>query len=144
MTKQYEQPGVFMSDKACQQQSSGFCNLDYLLVNLGRNEATAMRLVALFLQNYPVLSERMTLALEAEDHIALRDVLHDIRSSCVLFSGHHCVGLAKKFEDSVRDHLDNTGDGDARSGWKTMADALLDCMHCMASELKAFLANRQK
>lgn len=132
-----------MSDKACQPRSSGFCDLDYLLVNLGQNEATAKRLIALFLQNYPVLSERMRAALEADDLVTLRDALHDIRSSCVLFSGYRCVDLAKDLEDSVRAYLDMGSVQDSRRDWSRMVDAIVDCMHCMAAELKVFLAERQ-
>ena len=47
------------------QQPEGFCNLDYLVVHLGRNETTAMHLVDLFLEHYPVLAQRMLAALEA-------------------------------------------------------------------------------
>ncbi|MCG2577694.1 Hpt domain-containing protein [Dechloromonas sp. XY25] len=131
-----------MSDLGFTQQDSGFCNLDYLMVNLGRNEATTMRLVGLFLENYPALSERLNLALEAGDSVALLDALHNIRSSCVLFSGHRCVDLAKAFEESVRDHMDKAPSSDVLSDWKLMAESLIACMHCMASEMKVFLAGR--
>lgn len=132
-----------MSDLGFSQQNGSFCNLDYLMVNLGRNEATAMRLVGLFLENYPVLSERLSLALEAGDYAALLDALHDIRSSCVLFSGYRCVNLVKSFEESIRDHMERTNSGDIRGDWKVIAESLMACMHCMASEMSLFVAARQ-
>lgn len=132
-----------MSDLGFKQQNGSFCNLDYLMVNLGRNEATAVRLVGLFLENYPTLSERLSQALKASDSAALLDALHDIRSSCVLFSGHRCVDLAKNFEESVRDHLEQAHPGDIPGDWNVLAESLVACMHCMASEMKAFLASRQ-
>ncbi len=133
-----------MSNESCHQQEGGFCNLDYLMVNLGRNEATTMRLVGIFLENYPLLTQRMLVSLESGDYPVLRDVLHDIRSSCVLFSGQRCVDLARGFEDAVRRHLDQ-GDGLVNPDeWKTMADSLANCMRGMAAEMKQFLANRQR
>ena len=124
------------------QQPEGFCNLDYLMVHLGRNEATAMHLVELFLQHYPVLVQRMFAALETGDDAALRDAVHEIRSNCVLFSGHRCVDLAKGFEDSIRQHLEQ-GDGvERQSDWSPMVEALSNCLHCMADEMRVFLANK--
>ena len=131
-----------MSNKGRRQQSESFCNLDYLMVTLGRNEATAMRLVAMFLENYPLLCQRMYAALEAGDPVALRNSLHDIRSGCVLFSGQCCVDLARGFEDSLRRHLDSGHALDGGEEWKTMADTLANCLHCMASEMRNFLAGK--
>ena len=131
-----------MSNKGRHQQSESFCNLDYLMVTLGRNEATAMRLVAMFLENYPLLCQRMYAALEAGDPVALRNSLHDIRSGCVLFSGQCCVDLARGFEDSLRRHLDSGHALDGGEDWKTMADTLANCLHCMASEMRNFLAGK--
>lgn len=129
-----------MSNKGRHQRSEGFCNLDYLMVTLGRNEATAMRLVAMFLENYPLLCQRMYAALEADDQVALRNAIHNIRSGCVLFSGQCCVDLARGFEDSLRRHLDNGHALDSREDWKAMADTLANCLHSMASEMRNFLA----
>jgi HPt (histidine-containing phosphotransfer) domain-containing protein len=126
-----------MSENGLPRFQGGYCNLDYLLQNLGRNEETAMRLVGLFLENYPGLLERMKLALEATDHAALRNALHDIRSSCVLFSGHHCVDLAKRFEDSVRMYPSRDGALSTKDDWMSMADALCNCLNCMAAEMKS-------
>ncbi|MFN4326648.1 MAG: Hpt domain-containing protein [Azonexus sp.] len=129
-----------MSNKGRHTQSERFCNLDYLMVTLGRNEATAMRLVAMFLENYPLLCQRMYAALEADDAVALRNALHDIRSGCVLFSGQRCVDLARGFEDSLRRHLDHGHTLGSREDWRTMVDTLANCLHCMASEMRSFLA----
>lgn len=102
-----------------------------------------MRLVGIFLENYPLLTQRMHASLECGDYPVLRDVLHDIRSSCVLFSGQRCVDLARGFEDAVRRHLDR-GDGFASPDeWKATADSLADCLRGMASEMTQFLADRQ-
>ena len=125
------------------QQPEGFCNLDYLVVHLGRNEATAMHLVDLFLEHYPVLAQRMLAALEADDYAGLRDAVHEIRSNCVLFSGHHCVDLAKGFEDSIRQHLEQGDGADTRSDWRPMVEALTNCLHCMANEMRTFKASQQ-
>ena len=103
-----------------------------------------MRLVGIFLENYPLLTQRMLTSLEAGDYQLLRDALHDIRSSCVLFSGQRCVDLARGFEDAVRRHLDQ-GDGLVNPAeWKMMADSLASCMSGMAAEMTEFLAGRQR
>lgn len=116
----------------------GYCNLDYLLQNLGRNEETAKRLAGLFLTNYPNLLERMLLALSAGDHPALKNALHDIRSSCVLFSGHQCVDIARRFEDSLRRNATQADAMLAGDDWGLMAEALCNCLNCMAFEMKAY------
>lgn len=126
-----------MSENGLPRFQGGYCNLDYLLQNLGRNEETAMRLVSLFLENYPGLLERMVHALGADDHAALRNALHDIRSSCVLFSDHHCVDIAKRFEDSVRMHPTRGDALHCNDDWTLMAEALCNCLNCMAAEMKS-------
>lgn len=133
-----------MFNEGCHQQGDSYCNLDYLLVNLGRNEATAVRLVGIFLENYPVLSQRMRDALDSGDLIALRDALHDVRSSCVLFSGQRSVSLARNFEDAVRTVIAQGGAEEIPCEWAAMADSLSNYMRCMAEEMKVFLAERQK
>lgn len=133
-----------MSEKGRQQLRSSYCDLDYLLVNLGRNKATAMRLVGLFLQNLPNLSERLNDSLDSRDRMALRDALHNIRSSCVLFSGHRCVDLAKDLEDSLRSHAELGGGEEIWHDWKIMADALLNCLQCMADEMSVFVTKNQE
>lgn len=127
-----------MSENGFPRFQGGYCNLDYLLQNLGRNEETARRLAGLFLENYPGLLERMMLALRAGDHPALKNALHDIRSSCVLFSGHHCVDLARRFEDSLREYASQADAMRAGDDWALMAEALSSCLNCMASEMKIY------
>ena len=109
------------------------CNLEYLLVNLGRNQATANRLIRLFLENSPALCQRLMEAVERGDRVAVKDALHDIRSSCVLFSGHCCVDLAKKFEVALRDDQRSANGGHAE--WRAMATSLCACVQRMADEL---------
>jgi HPt (histidine-containing phosphotransfer) domain-containing protein len=109
------------------------CNLEYLLVNLGRNQATANRLIRLFLENSPALCQRLMEAVERGDRVAVKDALHDIRSSCVLFSGHCCVDLAKNFEVALRDDQRSANGGHAE--WRAMAVSLCACVQSMADEL---------
>lgn len=127
-----------MSENRFPRFQGGYCNLDYLLQNLGRNEETAKRLAGLFLENYPGLLERMMLALRAGDRPALKNALHDIRSSCVLFSGHQCVDIARRFEDSLREHASQADAMLARDDWALMAESLCSCLNCMASEMKGY------
>lgn len=129
-----------MSEKSSNLQGDSLCNLEYLIVNLGRNQATAERLIQLFLDNHLLLIGRMQEALEAEDVPALKDALHDIRSSCVLFSGHQCVDLAKAFEKALHDGNGRWSEGDA--DWHSMATALSRCMLCMADELSSYLEQK--
>ncbi|MBS1131659.1 MAG: Hpt [Proteobacteria bacterium] len=119
-----------MAERISNLQGDSLCNLEYLLVNLGRNHATAERLIKLFLESHLVLIQRMQDALKSADIPVLKDALHDIRSSCVLFSGHRCVDLAREFEQAVHE-----GEGD----WNSMADSLSQCMLCMAGELASYL-----
>ncbi|WP_295009459.1 Hpt domain-containing protein [uncultured Dechloromonas sp.] len=127
-----------MSENGFPRFQGGYCNLDYLLQNLGRNEETAKRLAGLFLENYPGLLERMMQALRAGDRPALKNALHDIRSSCVLFSGHHCVDIARRFEESLREHASQAEAMLAKDDWELMAETLCNCLSCMASEMKAY------
>lgn len=129
-----------MSERSGNAQSDSLCNLEYLLVNLGRNQATAERLIKLFLDNHLVLIRRMKEALGAGDVPALKDALHDIRSSCVLFSGHRCVDLAREFERALCEVEDQGVGIDA--DWDSMATALSQCMLCMAGELTSYLDNK--
>lgn len=124
-----------MSERISNLQCDSLCNLEYLLVNLGRNQATAERLIKLFLENHLVLIQRMEDALKAGDVSALKDALHDIRSSCVLFSGHQCVDLARGFEQAVHDEA---GQGNGVE-WNSMAASLSQCMLRMAGELTSYL-----
>ena len=44
--------------------------------------------------------------------------------------------------DSLRRHLENGNPLDGREDWRTMADTLANCLHCMASEMRNFLAGK--
>jgi len=129
-----------MSESSCNQKGNNFCNLEYLLVNLGRNQATAERLILLFLDNAPVLCQRLEEAAMQGDLPAMKDTLHDIRSSCALFSGHQCVDQARDIEYAVREQLAKTSVEKIAVDWRMMIAPLCDCMHSMAGELKAYLA----
>ena len=88
------------------------CNLDYLLINLGRNEEAAKRLVHLFLDNYPNLIGRLDESLANQDLPTLQRVVHDIRGSCVLFSARDCLDQTHRIENMLRDALaHNEGHG---------------------------------
>jgi HPt (histidine-containing phosphotransfer) domain-containing protein len=118
------------------------CNLEYLLVNLGRNQATADRLIRLFLENSSALSQRLMEAVARGDRVAVKDALHDIRSSCVLFSGHRCVDLARKFEVALRDDQHSSNGGHAE--WQAMAESLCACVQRMADELGAHVNSKDQ
>lgn len=122
-----------MSESGSNQGDESLCNLEYLLVNLGRNQATADRLIRLFRENSPALCQRLMEAVERGDRGALKDALHDIRSSCVLFSGNRCVDLARKFEIALREEQRFSSDG--QSEWLAMASSLCACVQGMAEEL---------
>lgn len=82
------------------------CSLDYLLVNLGRNELAAKRLVQLFLDNVPNLVERLEMSARNGDLHALQSVVHDVRGHCVLFSAHRCLEKSRFLENALRDALE--------------------------------------
>lgn len=124
-----------MSGEQAKPEGTGLCNLEFLLVNLGRNRVTAERLIELYLQNYPVLCQRLQHAVQQDDRTALRDALHDIRSSCVLFSGQECVDQARTFEAAVRDESQAA----KREEWTLLTASLCNCLQRMADELKAYL-----
>jgi len=125
-----------MSERGSNQGDGSLCNLEYLLVNLGRNQAMAERLIRLFLETYPGLCQRLLEAAGIGDRSVLKDTLHDIRSSCVLFSAHQCVELARDFEQALRDETPQAGNGE----WISMATSLCTLIQCMAMELNAHLA----
>lgn len=129
-----------MSESGCNQKGNNFCNLEYLLVNLGRNQATAERLILLFLDNAPVLCRRLEEAAMQVDLPAMKDTLHDIRSSCVLFSGHRCVDQARDIEYAVREQLARTSVEKTAVDWRLMIAPLCECIQSMTEELKVYLA----
>lgn len=121
------------------QKQSGLCNLDYLLINLGRNRTMAQRLVSLFLENYPVLCDRMEKAVADGDLYSLRDALHDIRSNCVLFSANVCVELVREMESLLRERMQAAQATRQPIDWKAKAIELRNNLDCMARELSTFL-----
>ena len=110
------------------------CNLDYLLVNLGRNRAAANRLVQLFLENHPQLVSRLENAATEGDVLAMQDVVHDIRGSCVLFSAHRAVALARELEYVLHCHRQ---DG-AGINWLARSAALRNALAAVYDELKRY------
>lgn len=126
-----------MSDSIDNRHSGQVCNLDYLLVNLGRNQAAALRLIHLFIDNYPQLIARLDDAAKACNVSALRDVVHDIRGSCVLFSAHQSVELARELEYVLFCHK---GDGQTVN-WTLKAGPLRDSLELVRAELAQYLEN---
>lgn len=123
-------------------ESGKLCNLEYLLVNLGRNRATAERLIHLFLDNHPVLCQRLDESAKAGDLEAMKTVLHDIRSSCILFSGKTCADLAHSFEENVRCALESPSAVKPTDHyWVEMSGRLQACLNGMANELADYLVS---
>lgn len=116
------------------------CNLNYLLSNLGGNLAAAKRLVAIYLENHPVLLRSLDAALQRNDAAAIRQAVHDIRGSCVIFSANTCLELAKKIEDGLRQSPERPTSLDQMAGgWFDECAALIVAMDEMAEELRALL-----
>lgn len=132
-----------MSESSINRKRSDFCNLEYLLVNLGRNQAAAERLIRLFLEGAPNLCVRLEQAAEHGDLPALKDVLHDIRSSCVLFSGNRCLDQARQLEELVREHLHEAPSGKSAPNWPSISAPLILCIQCMATELADILGDKE-
>lgn len=130
-----------MSEVRCNPDSCNICDLEYLLVNLGRNRATADRLCQLFLDNAPVLCGRLAKAAAEADLNSLKVVLHDIRSSCVLFSGHRCVDGAREVESLVREQILLELPNRPTVDWCEKTVSLINCVQCMAEELQSYLTN---
>jgi HPt (histidine-containing phosphotransfer) domain-containing protein len=131
-----------MSESGSNRKGGDFCNLEYLLVNLGRNRAAAERLIHLFLEGAPALCARLETAAARGDLPALKDVLHDIRSSCVLFSGYRCLDQAREFEELVREQLHEAPNSKSAPNWPSMSAPLILCIQCMATELTNFLGGK--
>lgn len=130
-----------MAESGSNRKGGDFSNLEYLLVNLGRNQAAAERLIHLFLESAPTLCLRLERAAAQGDLQALKDVLHDIRSSCVLFSGNRCLDQAREIEDLVRERLIESSAGQAAVAWSELVAPLILCVQSMAVELKNALAD---
>lgn len=115
------------------------CNLDYLLINLGRNEEAAKRLVRLFLENYPNLTRRLDESLMHRDLAALQRVVHDIRGSCVLFSARDCLDQTHRIENRLRDGSAPNESGGNGVDWDVELRELRESLARMADELRHYL-----
>ena len=128
-----------MSQPTDENSGERACNLDYLLVNLGRNRAAAERLIRIFLENHPQLVSRLEDAASGGDLLAMQDVAHDIRSSCVLFSAHRAVALARELEYGLHNHRR----GDGTIDWATRSATLIIALAEVCAELRRFLAGEE-
>ncbi|WP_374328479.1 Hpt domain-containing protein [Azonexus sp.] len=124
-----------MSEAIDENKDGQACNLDYLLVNLGRNRAAAERLIRIFLENYPQLVARLERAAADHDILAMQDAAHDIRSSCVLFSAHQTVALARELEYMLYCHR---RDG-VQVDWLSRSGRLRDSLSRVRAELLNYL-----
>ena len=131
-----------MCESSGNRKVGDFCNLEFLLVNLGWNQEAAERLIHIFLENVPILCERLESAAVQGDLSALKDVLHDIRSSCVLFSGHRCLDQTREIEQFVREYLLKTPVESSVIDWHSMSAPLNVCLQCMAAELENYLQKK--
>lgn len=128
-----------MGQKKNEQSVGVYCSLDYLLLNLGGNEAAARRLIRLFLEHYPNLVRKLDDALRHSDPKALKQAVHDIRGNCVLFSAQECLDRAKEIEGLIQEHsaLGTTGQVD----WDIALADLRESLARMVSELSFYLGD---
>jgi len=124
-----------MTDQTPLGREKPVCNLEYLLINLGRNHAAALRLVRIFLDNYPLLMGRLEEAVNKADWPAVKDAAHDIRSSCVLFSADIAVTHAKAIESILHQHADDP----EHVNWSEKIAALRIALQRVAEELHHYL-----
>jgi HPt (histidine-containing phosphotransfer) domain-containing protein len=117
------------------------CSLDYLLVNLGRNELAAKRLVQLFLDNVPNLVERLEVSARNGDLHALQSVVHDVRGHCVLFSAHQCLEKSRFLENALRDALEGNQTWSHEIDWSLEAADLCQLVRQVVVDLGICLAN---
>lgn len=115
------------------------CSLDYLLINLGRNEAAAKRLVRLFIEHFPIFVQRLDESVKASDLHALQQAVHDIRGNCVLFSAHECIERARRIETGLHNHFINSMGETAPMNWPAEVLVLRQSLEKMAIELKGYL-----
>lgn len=117
------------------------CNLEYLLINLKRNRVAAERLVKLFLENQPLLVARMEAAVASDDLLALKDVVHDVRSNCVLFSAQRAVDIARDLEGLLHEFACIPA---REIDWSAKVGALSTALNEMSDELHAYLASEAR
>jgi len=117
-------------------------NLDYLLTNLGGNAGAAKRLVGMYLNNQPALLSSLDQGISNADLRAIKQAVHDIRGSCVLFSANACLVLARRIEDGLR----QVAAEEVPSGGVLGDDLMADCLSlrqavvAMGEELRTVLA----
>lgn len=111
-----------MSIVSSAEASPRSCDVDHLLQSLAGNRSAARKLVQMFLDVYPGKVVLFDAALQAEDWVALRRVVHELRGSCSMFSATACLALAGKLEDALPDHVDPELTGDC----VRFKDALVD------------------
>lgn len=118
------------------------CDLGYLLGNLGGNMGAAKRLITMYLANHPNLLAVLDRATEAGDLRSIRQVVHDIRGSCVLFSARHCLLLTRRIEEALRAPADEIVaiESDEMPGWMKDCIELRGALVAMADELRVILA----
>lgn len=109
-----------------------FCNLDYLLGNLGGNKASAKRLVSIYLDNHPGFLATLKVELLEGDPEKIRQTVHDIRGSCVLFSADYCLDLTRRIDESMRH---------GTHSWSDDCLELMSALEAMALELRHAVAN---
>lgn len=116
-------------------------NLDYLLTNLGGNVGAAKRLVGMYLNNQPALLSSLEQGINNADLRAIKQAVHDIRGSCVLFSANTCLLLARRIEDGLRQVAPDTLPGGILND-ELMADCLglRQAVLAMGEELRTVLA----
>ncbi len=124
-----------MPDSQHQGRDKTACNLEYLLINLGRNHAAALHLTRIFLDNYPLLIKRIEEGVRQADWSAVKDAAHDIRSSCVLFSADTAVKHAKTIESLLHQHAENPAEVD----WQEKLTELRGALRQVVTELRCYL-----
>lgn len=117
------------------------CNLDFLEISLGRNRTTALRLVGLFLDSYPHLACRLDEALASGELERLRQVVHDIRGNCVLFSAQECLAQTIRMEGLLRAAIGANGQDGGGTDWNAETQVLRQALERMVAELRAYLAS---
>lgn len=116
------------------------CNLDYLLGNLGGNKGAAKRLVGMYLGNHANLLQNFDQAVERRNLLEVRQIVHDIRGSCVLFSANRCLDLARRIEEALRGPLEGVvGKNGALPDWVVDCTQLHDALEAMAVVLHDFM-----
>jgi HPt (histidine-containing phosphotransfer) domain-containing protein len=116
------------------------CNLDYLLLSLGRNRETALRLVGLFLDSYPHLVRRLDEAVADGNLERLQQVVHDIRGNCVLFSAQECLEITVRMERSLRQPIGDHPSASVAAGWASESALLRRALDRVVVELRDYRA----